>query len=183
MALTLSLFHRPGSVLFLDDDAEYLDMLGMVIAAHWQVELYSRPAAFSRRMRDEPARWEADAAAQLHMIDRWRQGQPLLPQVLRYWANHPRRHQLAKTCVIDYAMPGTNGLQVLETLIDWPGARVHAAHHAAPYHHLSIDPPGLVLSWIGAVAALAAGAVSLGGAPPGPRTAIVPTMSGWSTQK
>ena len=124
MALTLSLFHRPGSVLFLDDDAEYLDMLGMVIPAHWQVELYSRPAAFARRMRDEPARWEADAAAQLHMIDRWRQGQPLLPQVLRYWANHPRRHQLAKTCVIDYAMPGTNGLQVLETLIDWPGARV-----------------------------------------------------------
>jgi CheY-like chemotaxis protein len=124
MSLTLSLFHRPGSVLFLDDDTEYLDMLGMVLPAHWQVELFSRPAAFARRMQGEPARWEADAAAQLHMIERWRQGQPLMPQVLRYWANHPQRHQLAKTCVIDYAMPGTNGLQVLETLIDWPGSRV-----------------------------------------------------------
>jgi 4-hydroxysphinganine ceramide fatty acyl 2-hydroxylase len=60
------------------------------------------------------------------------------------------------------------GLHALLHAGDWPGARVHAAHHAAPYHHLSIDPPGLVLSWIGAVAALAAGAVSLGGAPPGP---------------
>ncbi len=124
MSLNLSLFHRPGSVLFLDDDTEYLEMLGMVLPAHWRVELFSRPAAFARRMQDEPARWEADAAAQLHMIDRWRQGQPLLPQVLRYWASHPQRHQLAKTCVIDYAMPGTNGLEVLETLIDWPGARV-----------------------------------------------------------
>ncbi len=124
MSLSLSLFHRPGSVLFLDDDTEYLEMLGMVMPAHWQVELFSRPAAFARRMVGEPARWEADAATQLHMIDRWRQGQPLLPQVLRYWANQPQRHQLGKTCVIDYAMPGTNGLDVLETLIDWPGSRV-----------------------------------------------------------
>ena len=124
MSLTLSLFHRPGSVLFLDDDTEYLDMLGMVMPAHWQVELFSRPAAFTRRMQGEPARWEADTAAQLRMIERCRQGQPLLPQMLRYWANHPQRHQLAKTCVIDHTMPGINGLQVLETLIDWPGSRV-----------------------------------------------------------
>lgn len=124
MALTISLFHRPGSILFLDDDPEYLEMLGMVIPAHWQVELYSRPSGFGKRMRDEPARWEADAAAQLQMIERWRQGQALLPQILRYWANNPLRHQLAKSCVVDFSMPGTNGLQVLETLLDWPGSRI-----------------------------------------------------------
>lgn len=124
MALTISLFQRPGSILFLDDDPEYLDMLGMVIPAHWQVELYSRPSGFSERMHQEPAHWEADAALQLQMIDRWRHGQPLIPQVLRYWATQPSRYQLAKTCVVDYAMPGTNGLQVLDTLLDWPGSRV-----------------------------------------------------------
>jgi CheY-like chemotaxis protein len=124
MALTISLFHRPGSILFLDDDPEYLEMLGMVIPAHWQVELYSRPSGFGKRMRDEPGRWEADAAAQLQMIERWRQGQALLPQILRYWANNPLRHQLAKCCVVDFSMPGTNGLQILETLLDWPGSRV-----------------------------------------------------------
>lgn len=124
MALTLSLFQRPGSILFLDDDPDYLDMLGMVVPAHWQAELFSRPSAFLRRMHDEPARWEADAALQIQMIERWREGQPLLPQVLRYWATHPARHHLAKTSVVDYAMPGTNGLEVLNTLLDWPGTRV-----------------------------------------------------------
>ena len=124
MALTIPLFHRPGSVLFLDDDTDYLDMLGMVIPTHWQVELFSRPSGFSQRMQQEPARWEADAMVQLQMLERWRQGQPLLPQVLRYWAVNPARYQLVKTCVVDYAMPGTDGLKVLNTLLDWPGSRV-----------------------------------------------------------
>lgn len=124
MALTIPLFHRPGSILFLDDDTDYLEMLGMVIPAHWQAELFSRPSGFEARMRDEPARWEADAQHQVQMVEAWRQGQPLVPQVLRYWANHPERYALACTCVVDYAMPGTNGLTVLNNMLDWPGSRV-----------------------------------------------------------
>ncbi len=124
MAFTLSLFQRCGSILFLDDDIDYLDMLGMVTPRHLQVELYARPPSFVERMREEPARWEADAGLHLHMIERWRQGHPLLPQVLRYWANNPARYQLAQTCVVDYAMPGTDGLKVLNTLLDWPGSRI-----------------------------------------------------------
>lgn len=121
---TFPLFHRSGSTVFVDDDPEYLEMLGMVMPPHWQVELYSRPGLFLERMADEPARWEADAALQLVMIDRARQGHFMAPQVLRYWADNPSRYQLIKTCVIDYAMPGINGLQVLNTLLDWPGSRV-----------------------------------------------------------
>ena len=60
----------------------------------------------------------------LQMIERWRQGQPLMPQVLRYWANNTARYRLAKTCVVDFAMPGTDGLKVLNTLLDWPGSRI-----------------------------------------------------------
>lgn len=124
MSLTLPLVHRPGSILFLDDDTDYLEMLGMVIPAHIQVELLSRPAGFARRMAQEPERWEADAQRQLQMIDRWRNGHPLLPQILRYWSGQPERHRLVQSCVVDYAMPGTDGLAVLNTLLDWPGSRV-----------------------------------------------------------
>lgn len=124
MALQLPLFHRAGSIVFLDDDLDYLDMLGMVLPTHLQVELYMRPATFLERMREEPARWEADAALHLQMIERWRNGHPLLPQMLRYWANNPSRYQLVQTCVVDFAMPGTDGLKVLNTLLDWPGSRI-----------------------------------------------------------
>lgn len=124
MAFHLPLYQRSGSVLFLDDDIDYLDMLGMVMPVHLQVELYSRPQTFMERMREEPARWETDAALHLQMVERWRQGHPQLPQVLRYWANSPARYQLAQTCVVDYAMPGTDGLKVLNTLLDWPGSRI-----------------------------------------------------------
>lgn len=124
MALQLPLFHRSGSIVFLDDDLDYLDMLGMVMPTHLQVELYMRPTTFLERMREEPARWEADAAQHLQMIERWRNGHHLLPQVLRYWANHPARYQLVQTCVVDYAMPGTDGLKVLNNLLDWPGSRM-----------------------------------------------------------
>ena len=82
MALTIPLYRRSGCTLFLDDDHDYLEMLGMVVPTHIQMELYSRPSAFAERMHDEPARWEADAAHHLHIIERWRLGQPLMPQVL-----------------------------------------------------------------------------------------------------
>lgn len=124
MAFHLPLFHRTGSIVFLDDDLDYLDMLGMVLPAHLQVELYMRPSTFLERMREEPARWESDAAHHLQMIERWRQGHHLLPQVLRYWANNPARYQLVQICVVDYAMPGMDGLRVLNTLLDWPGSRI-----------------------------------------------------------
>ncbi|EWS64707.1 hypothetical protein Y695_02047 [Hydrogenophaga sp. T4] len=89
MALKLPLYHRSGSLLFLDDDLDYLEMLGMVLPSHLQVELYCRPSGFGERMRDEPARWEADAGMHLQMIERWRRGQALIPQVLRYWPPAP----------------------------------------------------------------------------------------------
>ena len=124
MAFNFPLYHRSGSLIFLDDDIDYLEMLGMVVPSFLQVELFSRPAAFIARMNDEPARWEADAGHHLQMIDRWRHGHHLLPQVLRYWGSNPARYQLAQTCVVDFAMPGIDGLKVLETLVDWPGSRI-----------------------------------------------------------
>lgn len=149
MALQLPLFYRSGSTVFLDDDPDYLDMLGMVLPTHLQVELYMRPSTFLARMREEPARWEADAMQHLLMIERWRQGHPLLPQLLRYWANNPARYQLVQTCVVDYAMPGTDGLKVLNTLLDWPGSRILLTGQADEQIAVQAFNGGLIDQFIG----------------------------------
>lgn len=148
MALHLSLFHRSGGVLFLDDDLDYLETLGMFMPAHLHVELYLRPVSFLERMRDETVRWEADTALHLQMIDRWRNGQHLLPQVLRYWSDHPSRYQLAQTCVVDYVMPGMDGLKVLSQLADWPGARVLLTGQADQQIAIDAFNAGLIHQYI-----------------------------------
>lgn len=42
-------------------------------------------------------------------------------------------------------------LHLLHSKFDWIGKAIHEAHHAKPYHHISIDPPGLMIGWLLAV--------------------------------
>ena len=122
--MSFSLFHRPGTVVFLDDDPDYLEMLAMVLPRQWHVKLFMRPAQCINYLQQEPPFWEADAWHQQQLIDNWRGGKPLIPQVLGYWSTHTERYALTRVCVFDYSMPGMDGLQALGELVDWPGARV-----------------------------------------------------------
>lgn len=124
--MSFPLFASPGSVVFLDDDPDYLAMLQLLAPAAWPVRFYLRPAHCLRQLQQEVADWEADVWAQQEIIDRWhRHGTPLIPQILQYWAQHgARRYGLTQVCVVDYSMPLTDGLQLLDALRDWPGAKV-----------------------------------------------------------
>lgn len=124
--MSLSLFHCPGSVAFLDDDPDYLQMLALMLPAPWSVRLYAHADDCLAQLRPEAALWEDDAWAQQQIIDRWRQGAtPLVPQLLDYWARHANaRHALTHACVVDFSMPEMDGLQVLSMLSEWPGLRV-----------------------------------------------------------
>jgi CheY-like chemotaxis protein len=122
--MSFPLFHRPGSVVFLDDDPDYLEMLGLVLPRHWHVRLFLRPNDCIAHLLREPPFWEADAWNQQQLIGLWRDGKPLIPQVLAYWSRYTERYALSRVCVVDYSMPGKDGLQVLSELAEWPGARV-----------------------------------------------------------
>ncbi len=122
--MTFPLFRRPGTVVFLDDDPDYLDMLALVLPRNWRVLLFLRPQECINYLQQEPPVWETDAWNQQQLIDQWRDGTPLIPQVLAYWGAHPDRYALAQVCVVDYSMPDMDGLQALGELVDWPGSRV-----------------------------------------------------------
>ncbi|HEX2543753.1 MAG TPA: response regulator [Ramlibacter sp.] len=122
--MTFPLFHRPGTVVFLDDDPDYLEMLALVLPKPWHLKLFMRPTECIAHLLQEPPFWEADAWNQQQLIALWREGKPLLPQILAYWSRYTERYALSRVCVVDFSMPGMDGLQVLAELGDWPGARV-----------------------------------------------------------
>ncbi|WP_427914997.1 response regulator [Ramlibacter sp. MMS24-I3-19] len=122
--MTFPLFQRPGTVVFLDDDPDYLEMLALVLPRHWHVRLFSRPRDCIEKLSAEPPAWEADAWQQQQIVDEWRAGKPLVPQILQYWARSADRYALTRVCVVDYSMPEMDGLQVLSELSEWSGARV-----------------------------------------------------------
>ncbi len=122
--MSFNLFNRPGTVVFLDDDPDYLEMLALVLPRHWHVRLFLRPAQALDYLQQEPPFWEADAWNQQQLVDHWRDGKPLIPQILGYWSRYTERYAMTRVCVVDYSMPGMDGLQVLGELAEWPGARV-----------------------------------------------------------
>lgn len=122
--MSFSLFHRPGTVVFLDDDPDYLEMLALVLPRNWHVKLFLRPMECINYLQQEPPFWEADAWNQQQLIDEWREGRPLIPQILGYWSKYTERYALTRVCVVDYSMPAMDGLQALGELVDWPGSRV-----------------------------------------------------------
>ncbi len=146
--MSFPLFHRPGAIVFLDDDPAYLEMLAMVLPRQWTVRLYLRPQACINDLQQEPPKWEADAWAQQEMIDQWRAGSPLIPQVLAYWADQSERYGLTKVCVFDYAMPGMDGLQALGELTDWQGGRVLLTGQADEHVAVSAFNRGLIDQFI-----------------------------------
>jgi CheY-like chemotaxis protein len=122
--MNFPLFHRPGSIVFLDDDPDYLEMLALVLPRRWHVKLFTQPSDCIYYLQQEPPFWEADAWNQQQLIEHWRAGKPLIPQILEYWSKYTERYALARVCVVDYSMPSMDGLQALAELLDWPGSRV-----------------------------------------------------------
>jgi CheY-like chemotaxis protein len=122
--MTFPLFHRPGTVVFLDDDPDYLEMLALVLPRQWHLRLFLRPPEAIAHLLREPPFWDADAWNQQQLVENWRDGKPLIPQILGYWSKYTERYALSRVCVVDYSMPGMDGLQTLAELGDWPGSRV-----------------------------------------------------------
>jgi hypothetical protein len=83
--MSFTLHRRPGSVVFLDDDPDYLEMLAEVMPPEWHVRLFMSPVDCIGQLMQEPAGWEADGWRQQEIVNRWQAGTPLIPQILQYW--------------------------------------------------------------------------------------------------
>lgn len=119
------IYCRPGGIVFLDDDPDFLQMVAEVMPNSWHVRLFQRPVKCAEVLDQEHPVWEADTRSQQEIINRWRNGAPLIPQILKYWREDgTTRFSLTQVCVVDYTMPAKNGLQFLEDIESWKGSRI-----------------------------------------------------------
>jgi len=147
--MSFALYRRPGGVVFLDDDQNYVEMLAEVMPRGWYVRLLMRPVACIDLLLKELPLWEADAWAQQEIINRWRAGASLIPQILQYWREDcTSRFGLTQVCVVDYSMPAMSGLRVLSELTGWSGARVLLTGRADEQLAVSAFNRGLIDQFI-----------------------------------
>lgn len=147
--MSFALYRRPGAVIFLDDDLDYLEMLAEVMPMDWHLHLMLRPVACIEMLRKEVALKELDMWRHQEIIHRWRDGTPLIPQILNYWrADGIARFTLTQVCVVDYSMPAMSGLRVLSELTDWSGSRVLLTGRADEQLAVTAFNSGLIQQFI-----------------------------------
>ncbi|WP_309678964.1 response regulator [Polaromonas sp.] len=143
------LYRRPGGVVFLDDDPDYLEMLAVVMPPDWYARLFLRPVDCINTLQQEPPLWEADAWQQQEIVNRWREGAALIPQILQYWREDgTARFALTQVCVVDYSMPAMSGLRALSELTNWSGSRVLLTGRADEQLAVSAFNRGLIEQFI-----------------------------------
>ncbi len=149
LSMTFELYRRPGGVVFLDDDRDYLEMLAEVMPADWHARFFLRPVACIEALLQEKTLRESDAWRQQAIVNRWRDGASLIPQILQYWRDDAmQRFALTRVCVVDYAMPAMSGLRVLSELTEWTGSRILLTGRADEQLAVSAFNRGLIEKFI-----------------------------------
>lgn len=120
----LSMCHRPGAVVLVDDDPAFLEMMQVAAPPAWQLRTFSHPsgcvAALKREVEEaEQDLWKQQEVAKLAIV-----GASVIPLVLRYFLLASTRRSLVRVALVDYAMPAYSGLYLLREVADWPGLRV-----------------------------------------------------------
>jgi CheY-like chemotaxis protein len=121
--VAFALFRRPGSVVFVDDDAVFLEMLQLVLPRRWHALFYTAPRPVISLVQQSTARYEADASALQSMVFS-AHDMPLVPQLLTYLNSSPERFDMIQTVVSDYSMPAMDGLDLFRKIGDWGGSRI-----------------------------------------------------------
>lgn len=147
--MSFPLYRRPGAVVFLDDDHDYLEMLAEVMPDNWFVHLMLRPVACIDMLVEETKFRELDLWRQQEIINRWNDGTSLIPQILKYWREDGiARFTLTQVCVVDYSMPAMSGLKVLDALTHWSGSRILLTGRADEQLAVSAFNGGLIQQFI-----------------------------------
>ncbi len=138
------LYHRPSSLVFLDDETPYLEMLAIVLPRDWCIRFHTRMRDYLAQVHAQSQQWEDDVAKHQNIVNQWHKGKPLPGLVLAYWRAQHQRYGLPSIAVVDYAMPAATGLEVLKASPPWPPYRVLLTGKADEHIAVSAFNDGLI---------------------------------------
>jgi len=141
--VSFPLFSRPGSVVVVDDDPDFLSMVASTLQRMWDCRFFSDPHQFLRHIESEAPLFEVDIGAQQQVVNRWAEGECLVPGILEYWTRSIERFALTRVCVVDRKMP-LDGFEVLERLRFWDGYKLLLTGHVDNSEAVAAFNAGLI---------------------------------------
>ena len=147
--MAISLYKRPGLISFLDDDADFLELLGEVMPADWSLRLFDEPNALIDSMLADNMVFADETWQHQSILEKIKGGESAIAQLLEYWqADGVKRYSTTRVFVVDYSMPALTGLEVLERLEQWPGARLMLTGQADEMLAVTAFNKGLIHQFI-----------------------------------
>lgn len=122
--MNFPLKRHPGSVVFVDDDENFLEVMKTIFPPEWNIIVFANAGDFVEYMQSKMAVSKEIDAYQLRAIERLKKGGAVALEVARFWNSFPERYSLPQVVIVDYHMPSLNGLDALEMIKEWDGQKI-----------------------------------------------------------
>jgi CheY-like chemotaxis protein len=114
----------PKRVIYVDDDGKLLDALRMTMQTQAAREFINSPEAALQSLSQEMLYWNSIEGLLSTVQERRMDGFPEAAQYVRSYFNDWRRFHVTGVLVVDYNMPGLNGLELLRRVSACPARRI-----------------------------------------------------------
>lgn len=122
--MTFPLISIPKRVVYVDDKGSFLEVLRKTMPRHHAREFISSPLDAVERLGMEGMYWrDLERLLSVAETDGNERTGFATRLIECYFANWSRFH-LTSVLIVDYAMPGLSGLELIEKLSAWPGRRI-----------------------------------------------------------
>lgn len=128
------LIRLPMRVVYVDDDYFFLNALRTFNSKIVPAEYFESPLLAIERIHSEAPIW-SDLVQLISEPDDELTNGRISKFVNRYF-NDPRRFMTATVIVVDYELPGVNGLDLIRQIAPWPGKRILLTGRSS--HNLAI---------------------------------------------
>lgn len=146
--MTFPLISIPKRVVYVDDKGSFLEVLRKTMPRHHAREFISSPLDAVERLSMEGMYWR-DLERLLSVAET--EGNERTGFATRliesYFGNWSRFH-LTSVLIVDYAMPGLSGLELIKKLSAWPGRRILLTGEADAQVAISAFNAGLIQKFI-----------------------------------